>query len=328
MPRALHRGLTGVPGRVALGIAITAATLAWAFDDRQVRAQIGAVWAGGAGWLWQPVLASLAVITIRAWRLAVVLRLPFGWRVLRLSSLHQTANILLPLKLGELALPLLIRRELPMGFAAGLGTLVAIRLWDLAVLAAAAALALAFTAGGLAPWLGPAVTIGGGAALLLFGAAVWAAPRITAHLAAATPHGRVGRVLRDLARGAFGHDRAVLIGVVLTTLAAWLAVFAGFHVVALHQQATPGPAATVLGAIASSIAFALPVNGVGTIGATQAAYAGTLALFEVPIASALATALIWHAVAVVTTIAVAAPGLATLTRRPPTRHRPAADTDT
>ena len=321
MWRAAARRLTGVPGRVALGIAITAATLAWALDDPQVRARMATVWADGPGWLWQPVLASLAVITIRAWRLAVVLRRPMGWRMLRLSSLHQTANILLPLKLGELALPLLIRRELPMGFAAGLGTLVAIRLWDLAVLAVAGALALALTAGDLAPWIGTAVMLCGTVALLAFGAAVWAAPRITAHLDAATPRGRVQQTLRDLARGAFGHDRAVLVGVVLTTLAAWLAVFAGFHVVALHQQATPGPAVTALGAIASSVAFALPVNGVGTVGATQAAYAGTLALFGVAFAPALATALIWHAVAVATTIAVAAPGLATLIRGPATPPR-------
>ncbi|MCB9958919.1 MAG: flippase-like domain-containing protein [Rhodospirillaceae bacterium] len=289
-------------------------------SDADLRQGVATALDGGVGWLWQPILAAFWVVGLRAWRLAVVLGRPMGLAMVRLSALHQTANLLLPLKLGELALPLLIRRDGARGFAGGLGALVAIRLWDLAVLGVAAAWALAVAAPQVAPGVAGLVWAAGAIGVLAVAAGVAAAPRLSVWLAGrhgdGAGHGVAAR-LWAVAHGAFAHDRAMLLGILATTAGAWLAVFAGFHLVAANIGATPGFAASALGAIASSLAFALPINGVGTIGPAQIAYAAAMALFGVPFEAALATALVWHAAAVATTVAVAAPWLPTLLAQRP-----------
>jgi len=85
------------------------------------------------------------VVALRAARLELVARHPglgFG-RALRVTAVAQAAAAFLPVRLGELALPVLLERVAGMEYASGIGALLVVRSLDLAALGAWAGAAVA-----------------------------------------------------------------------------------------------------------------------------------------------------------------------------------------
>ncbi|MGH8444314.1 MAG: lysylphosphatidylglycerol synthase domain-containing protein, partial [Solimonas sp.] len=103
-------------------------------------------WSELPPWLLPAFLtAMLASYLLRAWRLyRGAADIPRGhyFSTLRLLWLHNAANLLLPARLGEFALPWLLRRRHGIPWTAGGGLLLWLRLLDLHCVAALGAVAL------------------------------------------------------------------------------------------------------------------------------------------------------------------------------------------
>lgn len=83
-----------------------------------------------AGW----VLGGLAVFLfghlLRYWRYSLVWRWPHGPEFLASTALHGFASYVLPLRLGELVLPIMMRRQGISGLPRSLGGLLLVRIYD------------------------------------------------------------------------------------------------------------------------------------------------------------------------------------------------------
>jgi hypothetical protein len=286
---------------IVLALAVSAVCL-WVLLTPQVVASLGRLATQTSP---LPVVAAFALVAmvqwLRAWRFAVMLTgraaLP-GAALTRIAFQLNFWNFALPLRLGELSFPVLMRRHLGYGLLHAGGVLLIARLFDLAtvgaiVLGAAAALdawpgsgrallILAALGLGLAP-LGLAV---GGLALR---------PRLTR-----LP--RVGDAVAKLTAGldAIGGYGAGLAAVALS-LAIWLALGVAAILVA-GAVATVSPAAAMLGGAAGNVAFALPINGIAGLGPPQAAWVAATTWAGVPWDDAVVSALALHAVVVANAI--------------------------
>jgi hypothetical protein len=291
-----------------LALAVSAACL-WLLLTPQVVASLGRL-ATEASPL--PVLAAFVLVALvqwlRAWRFAAMmaggLGLP-GAALTRIAFQLNFWNFVLPLRLGELSFPVLMKRRLGYGLLHSSGVLLLARLFDLAtvgaILLGAAAVLDAW------PGVGRILLVLGavGLALVPLGLAIGGLamrPRL-----ASLP--RIGAVAERLTAGldAIGGYGAGLTAVGLS-LAIWLVFGVAAILVANAVVATVSPAAAMLGAAAGSVAFALPINGIAGIGPSQAAWVGATTWVGVPWDDAVVSALALHAVVLAN--AVACGGLA------------------
>jgi hypothetical protein len=247
-----------------------------------------------------PVLAAFALAALvqwlRAWRFAVMLTgrlaLP-GVALTRIAFQLNFWNFVLPLRLGELSFPVLMKRHLGHDLLHSGGVLLLARLFDLATVGAI----LLGAAAALDVWPGA------GRALLVLGAlGLGLAPLGLAigGLAlrpwlAQLP--RIGNAAAKLTAGldAIGGYGAGLTAVGLS-LAIWLALGLTAILVAGAVVATVSPAAAILGGAAGNIAFALPINGIAGLGPPQAAWVAATTWVGVPWDDAVVSALALHAV--------------------------------
>jgi hypothetical protein len=257
----------------ALGVAITAAVV-WYLLTPEILREFRSVAATARF----PVLVFATALTalvqwLRAWRFAIMTDRTFAlpgaplvWIAFKLNFL----NYALPFRIGELGYPLMMRRAHGHPVQRSLGVLLLVRLFDL------------FTVGAiflfLAAWLGIAGSTAGsfalfaGAALaglvpigLVFGARA-ARPLFNALL----PSGRLADAI-DPSLQALGAHRAQLAAIVLS-VAIWLLFGAVAALAASAVADDIPPLVAMLGAAAGNVAFALPVNGIGGVGASQAAW--------------------------------------------------------
>jgi uncharacterized membrane protein YbhN (UPF0104 family) len=185
---------------------------------------------------------------------------------LRLSVLHNTLNNFLPMRLGELAYPLLMKRYFGQGYTASGVTLLWIRVLDLHFLGL---LALGFLYQSAAnplwlvlilPWLAlvPGMYWGHG----------WVQRRMA---------GRTGRV-PDLLNKVLGHVPESgwrFLRIWLWTALSWILKLAAFTAVVLHFAAIDTWQA-VLGTIGAELSSVLPVHGVAGSGSYELAMAAVL----------------------------------------------------
>lgn len=202
----------------------------------------------------------------------------------RLSALHNLANNLLPMRIGEAAMPLLMSRYFGHRLSDSALALLWIRLLDLHVL-----LLIGLIAGwlasdnrwwlaGMAAWL-LALPLG----LLLRG---WLAVRL------ADRPGRLVALLRGLlaALPARGLRFAEVYG---WTLATWLTKFTAFTVILQHFTGLPLWQA-ITGVIGAELSSVLPIHGVAGAGSYEAALVLALSPSGVPADLALAGAVNLH----------------------------------
>jgi hypothetical protein len=294
----------------ALGIAITAAALWWLVTPDVTR-ELKSV-AAAANWPTLAVATGLgaAVQWFRAWRFSIMTSGRFGlpdWKLIRIAFQLNLLNFVLPFRLGELGYPVMMRRAYNQPLVRAAGVLLLVRLFDLCTVGAilvfvAAVLGLAGT--GLVSY----ALWGAAAALAAAPIALVPAVRAARRLAVLPKDGLLTRGV-DLAGEALAAPRTCFAAVLLS-FAIWL-VFGGLAALAAEAVVSDMPAmVALLGASASNLAFALPINGVGGLGPAQAAWAVAVNQAGVPWENAVISAFALYAVTLVG--AVLFGGLATV----------------
>jgi hypothetical protein len=180
---------------------------------------------------------------------------------LRLSVLHNFANNLLPMRAGEAAFPLLMKRYFGHGYMASTLSLIWIRLLDLLVIAL-----VALGAAWLAQpnWVWPAL-----AALLLAGLPISYAlrQRLTRWLEGRT--GRLPGLLRQVLL-AMPANGTRLLHVLLWTVLSWASKFVAFTVILRHFLEAELWQAWV-GIVGAELSSVLPFHGVAGAGSYELA---------------------------------------------------------
>ena len=261
------------------------------------------------------VLAQLASYSLRALRVYLAEpAIPRGrWAdCLRLILLNNALNLLLPARTGEASFPLLLHRWFGVDPARGTGTLLWLRLLDLAVLAVLAAAALGPRLAGSPDATGWRLLALALAPLPLLAPALQHA-RGAAFPAVQPP---AQRTLQRLIEGIPGQERQVALdlllswgawGIKLAALAAVFALLAGLPMTA-----------ALLGAIGGDLSTVLPLHTPGGFGTYEAGVIALVATSATPDAALLAAAVNLHLL--VLGIALAAGGLAWLGTRNPVRQ--------
>ena len=279
--------------RLALGLLVAAACLHFAMRGTDW-SRVRDVLAGAhPAWLAACLASAAATLLVRALRWVRLLE-PVGAvtleAALSATAVGFAAGVVLPLRLGELARPLLLDRRTGIGFAPALSSILVERLLDVAFVA------LCFFALSLAHPLPPAVQVG--AQALGIGAAAGLAALVVAqrHRAIANRWVRAvcrrlpDRVAGPLARAAGGlldgcralGDGRTLLRVLGLSLLLWL-VTAGVYLCAIYALAIPAP--PIPAALASLVivaAFVFLPQAPGLVGTWQAGCVVALGLFGVP----------------------------------------------
>jgi hypothetical protein len=263
--------------------------------------------------------AAMAIVPViqylRAWRFKLLLsgtaELP-EFRLYRIATLLGLINFLVPFRLGEISFPLMARKHLGVGLARATGVLALTRAGEvlaiLCLLFFLAALLLDDGALGISRWLLVSAALACVLASLalpflakLFGGTLLRMlaplPRLAASLELMlSSSGLLCRPLRHLQ-------------FLTLTFAIWGSFIAGAYLSASAVARGVGLLEVGLAYVASSLTFALPVNGVAGLGPPQAAWWAALRMLEVDSAPAMVTALVSHGIFLVGSVIL---GLAVL----------------
>ncbi|MFP4475491.1 MAG: lysylphosphatidylglycerol synthase transmembrane domain-containing protein [Desulfatibacillaceae bacterium] len=256
------------------------------------------------------ILLLFSGITLRALRLASAM-----WRPSRvvemipLISLHQFIAFLLPSRLGELSLPVLLKRRYGTGYSQAAGLLMVVRLYDVLCVFAYAGITgffvleerLAFSArlAILAAGIGALCVMTGFPALhgrihgRFFG---------NGRAPASTP-GRLFGLLATLSEGmrfARGHHAGVWIPA--TSLAVWACVFGACWAAARAMGLSASVFETVLSGAAATFSGFLPVNTLAGVGTYETAWAVVILEFGADWDLALASGFLLHGLSILSTI--------------------------
>jgi hypothetical protein len=252
---------------------------------------------------------------LRCWRFRLLLAAGAErqtFRLYRVTALAAMINFLIPFRIGEFSFPLLMKREFGVDFGQSTGVILLVRVVDLLIVAAfLGLLGLLVLWADLAPWL--RLALGGGALLalalsqLLNRVGLRLAARLLARLGG-TP--RLAEILRALTIGAERLEQpGRRLPFFLLTLAIWLLFMVSAYASASAVSSVIAPLEAAFAYVTSAIAFALPINGVGSLGPSQGAWWSALSLAGVESRAALVSALASHSVFLLGAVAV---GLAVL----------------
>lgn len=224
--------------------------------------------------------------------------------LLRLVSLQSLANHLLPAKLGEAALVLMLRTWHAVPVTTGTGILLLVRGFDLLIVVGLGAVAAAAV---LASQVADARLYGlSVGALWAVAGAVWLGPflfyalrpiRWLHHLERGREDsrwGRIGRLVAAVLRPLFALPPRQLVVFWGLTLALWIAQMLAAYVVTLSVAPGFPFAVAVAGMAAGSIAFALPIGGLASFGPFEAAWTLTAVALGADGSAALAGAVTVH----------------------------------
>jgi hypothetical protein len=232
---------------------------------------------------WQAVSPQTLTIAIAFFLLSHLLRalriyvysagsLGLGYTdTVKISALHQAFNNLLPMRLGEGAYPLLMRRYAGQGIGPALADLLWLRVLDMVIMGS---LVLALIGGAFVGNTGMVVI---GASSVLLVSVLLDRIIVSARDGVRTaPPGRMAAVVATLAGRApatLGQQMLLL----LLTLAAWSMKLLGLLV--LLQSMTELPLNTVItGLVGGELSGVLPIHGLGGAGTYEAAFVGAGAL--------------------------------------------------
>lgn len=220
--------------------------------------------------------------------------------VIRLFALYNLSNWLLPARLGEASLPLLLQRRYGVGLGRGAGLLLWLRVLDLHVIGVLAGLVLALQFRGPWQWLG-GLTLAGG--LLLPWLSLHFLPRLSQRwprlqpLAAALP----------ARRPAAGGDLAL-------AWAAWTVKLGALGAALSLLAKLPYPAG-ILGALGGDVSGVLPLHAPLGAGSYEAGVLLALTPWQPGLQPALAAAVQLHALMLAAALALGALALPSLGRR-------------
>lgn len=291
--------------RVALAIAATAAFAAVVAATMDLDALAATMRGAEPAWLAVGIVAAMSTTLLRAARLGVLVEGRVDRGIAAASVAHNALTALLPMKLGEFALPLLLSRLRRMPVSGGLGVLVLLRGFDLLALGVlgAAAMAVALPAAGHAPMarLAAAAAVAGVTVSVLL-VAGW--PRMSSWLRGAGPVRR-SPALQKLLAAVTQTPRLRALHCLWLSLLVWVALFASFYCFSRAIALPVGPAMAAAIGAAASLAFAFPISGIANVGPFQAAWVWMSTLLGLQATSALAASLLAHGAVVVATAVLA-----------------------
>ncbi len=298
-----------VAGSISLGL--LGGLLALAGPGELVEALAGA--RGGPLW----VAAGLfAVTTACRWLRVLIVVPPEARRPLPLLGVtagHAFLNKIMPVRTGELAFPLLLRRATGASLTTGLLTLALLRVVEVACLAPIYATALALwgvevgAAIPTGPWLIPI-------ALGVAGATLAALPSLLRRgvslgdrlLSRPSLRGseRAARIRRGLGESAGEVARVGVGGMVMlsaTTMVMWMSLFGVFHACVLALSIDIPFAQTIVGSGGGVLTNLLPINGIGSFGTLEVGWTAGFAATGEAISPVLAAGVVMHALVLVLT---------------------------
>lgn len=248
------------------------------------------------------VAITMATITLRAVRASLAVEGTVRRELMAVSIVHNALSGLLPMKLGELALPYLLHRLGLARAAEGIGVLLLLRGLDFASLLLVGTLAVLAAFGGRLGAAGAALTstLAAAMAFLLLVFACWNAVARWLHdwpLLRRWPLAwRVASVATQL-------DRRQLARLFGLSMAIWLSLFASLYFYAVSVYPAVSPVQAAAAGSAASLAFAFPISGFANTGPFQAAWLWMSLAMGLEQTPSLAASLLAHgAVVAVTTL--------------------------
>ncbi len=249
---------------------------------------------GPQAWM-SVVFLSLIMAVLRAVRVTVIAGIVQFAPVIRASFLHGAANAVLPARMGEAVLPLALVRYSGLDLMRAVGLLLIVRLGDLlALFGIGLLLVAALDFWSLSAGIRLLLTVV--AVLLIVGVGI--VPYVVRKLGRWAPRfvgGLVGRVAAAGERIGGGSR----VWLVVLTLLIWITL-------GLAAQTSIAAAGLPidfklawLASVAASLAFALPTNGIASIGPFEAAFVGVLVAAGAPAEAALAAAVHLHLCALI-----------------------------
>jgi hypothetical protein len=253
--------------------------------------------------------ALIACLTalLRGARLGLAVADRIDIRLLQISVIHNAMTALLPMKLGEFALPLLLARAGRMRATEGIGLLLLLRMFDLFALVLVGALAVHLAFRSREPGIAH-VAAGLFALLCLAAWAAWIAAarvgRVSSQVQRWVRFAWLGRLLTPL----LTLDRRRLTVLAASSVCIWLSLFASFYCAARSIDPASAVVDVAVTGVASSLAFALPIAGVANIGPFQLAWVWMSERLGVAAGLALTASLVAHgtALAVICVLGIAA----------------------
>ncbi len=257
---------------LALGVVITAAALYYLLTPEVARELKRVVAIADWRQLILAMLLSGGIQWLRAWRFQIMtdggLAFP-GARLVRIAFQLNFLNFVLPFRLGELGYPVMMNRAFGQPLLGAAGVLLLVRLFDLCTVAA-----ILFATGGM---IGLA-SVGRSAPLLWLIAAAFAVAPVALVLATHAMRPLVARLPERRLRATIERalkalsPRTAQFAAIALSFAIWL-VFGGLAALAADAVTKSIPVkVALLGASAGNLAFALPINGIGGLGPSQAAW--------------------------------------------------------
>ena len=268
-------------------------------------------------WLALGVCCVVAMTCLRAIRLCVVLKGNLDAGLFMASVVHNASTAVLPMKLGEFALPLLLSRLGHSGISAGLGTLLLLRALDMVVVVVLGSLASAMalrSMGHPSADVGWTLLIASVAACLAVGLS-W--NRMTSKLHGSRLLDAAPGPLRNIVLAATQVPAVRLARAGLLSFLAWVALIAAFYCLsnAIGHRVDVWQAGAI--GAAAALAFAFPVSGVANVGPFQAAWVWMSVVLGMGANQALTASLVAHGIVVIATSLLAllmAPSLLTRMR--------------
>ncbi|MEM6463051.1 MAG: lysylphosphatidylglycerol synthase domain-containing protein [Pseudomonadota bacterium] len=238
---------------------------------------------------------SLLMALLRAARVALLVQVTQLAPVVKASFLHGAANAVLPARIGEAVLPLALARYSGLDLVRAVGLLLIVRLGDLAVLIG---LGLLFVAAVDAWNHTNALRITLAFCGFTLIVCVSVVPTFVSGLGHLTPTAL--RAFADRVAAA-GSTLAVntKVSLAVLTVAIWLTLGIAAHISIAAAGIQVDLTYAFLAAIAASLAFALPTNGIASIGPFEAAFVATLALSGASAELALTAAIHLHLCALI-----------------------------
>src|SRR5690606_10766253 len=292
-------------------LAVTTLALWWMLDEKAIAELVRAA-RNANGWLLLFALSLVPLIQlVRAIRFDLMLSGHLRWpsyELYRIGCLLLFFNYALPFRAGELSFPILAKRRLGIAASSSTGVLMFTRVLDLlAVVTFAATAGSVALKEGVGPFSRGALLAVGVAGLLC--AILLPVTGRFAHSGIVRALKRFPRVERPISKLFDGvHNVRTTrqqLGSLLLTFTVW-----GLQVVmsyaAANAVADLALPQVVFAQSVSSLAFALPINGIAGVGPTQAAWALALERTGETFELGVTTALIWQAVPLIGVLLLAA----------------------
>lgn len=250
-------------------------------------------------------LLSMPVQWLRARRFKLMLKIndKKDWPMFRVAGMLVVFNTLIPFRLGELSFPLLVHHRFGISKAYALGVLTFVRFFDLALVFLLLSLFTLLTFA-MAKFQSLAL-LTGATAIAAMGVMLFFSDSVYSKVRRITGQGVVSDLINRVAEGAASLDRQHHFLFLAYALAIWLLLGAMLTLAAMAVIPSLSLVQGYFAATASNIAFALPINGVASLGPAQVAWAEALRLNDYPYQLAIASALAVH-VAVLTGIGLTA----------------------